>query len=114
MADACLQTSMKSHGNGRRFTVNYLPLTQLPEVVPSAYYSFLDHEKKEKINISLYKGGHSAYHSMSIAIHIGNIRDITLYGTADSLCRPVGPILGVHDSLNIGSEDKSQRWADHP
>lgn len=28
-ADACLQTSVKSHGNRRRVTVNYLILTQL-------------------------------------------------------------------------------------
>lgn len=37
MDDACLQTSAKSHGNGRRFTVNYLILTQLPDVVQRAY-----------------------------------------------------------------------------
>lgn len=35
--DACLQTSAKSHGNGPRFTVNYLILTQLPDVVPKAH-----------------------------------------------------------------------------
>lgn len=40
VADACLQTSVKSHGNGRRFTVNYLILTQLLDVVPRTYYSF--------------------------------------------------------------------------
>lgn len=45
VADACLQTSAKSHGNGRRFTVNHLPLTQIPDVVPRACYEKNENNK---------------------------------------------------------------------
>lgn len=69
--DACLQTSVKSHGNGHRFTVNYLILTQLPDVVPRAcrrlfYFFFFNAGViKNEINISIYRvAGSQTVHNL--------------------------------------------------
>lgn len=99
VADACLQTSVKSHGNGRRFTVNYLILTQLLDVVPRTYYSFFQRQREKMWQKPFYLQGHRQRvprpqcHRILNGILWGYIERV---GTADSQRVPTWGI--QHDS----------------
>lgn len=64
VADACLQTSVKSHGNGRRFYRKLPPFDAATRC--RAEILFFNSYEKNEINIFIYKDTGSAYHSITI------------------------------------------------